>query len=116
MGSLRRCAGMLVAGLLMLTLAGPAAAETISGEALVLEKDVAQGTVTLDGQIVLEVREDTRIVAANGARITLLGLPVARQVDGGFEESGDATVRYQARMAGGKKVAEEIEVLGRPPR
>ena len=116
MSTLRRCAGMLVTGLLILTLAGPAAAETISGEALVLEKNVAQGTVTLDGGIVLEVREDTRIIAANGARITLLGLSVARQVSGGFEESPDATVRYQARIVGKKKVAEELEVLGSPPR
>ena len=116
MSSLRRCAGVLVTGLLILTLAGPAAAETISGEALVLEKNVAQGTVTLDGGIVLEVDEGTRIIAASGGLITLLALPVARQVSGGYEESGDATVRYQARIRGGKKVAEELEVLGRPPR
>jgi hypothetical protein len=107
---------VLVTGLLILTLAGPAASQALSGEALVLEKDVAEGTVTLDGGIVLEVRESTRIIAASGGRITLLGLPVARQVGGGYEESGDATVRYQARMKSGKKVAEEIEVLGRPPR
>ena len=116
MSSLRRCAGVLVTGLLILTLAGPAAGQTISGEALVLEKDLAKATVTLDGGIVLEVRESTRIVAADGALITLLTLPVARQVSGGYEESLNATVRYQARMANGKKVAEELEVLGRPPR
>jgi len=116
MRTLCRCAGMLVTGLLILTLAGAAAAETISGEALVLEKDVALGTVTLEGGIVLEVREDTRIIAANGARITLLSLPVARRVSGLAEESLEATVRYRARMSGGKKVAEELEVLGSPPR
>ena len=116
MSTLRRCAGMLVTGLLILTLAGPVAAETISGEALVLEKDVALGTVTLEGGIVLEVDESTQIVATNGRRITLVGLPVARRVSGLAEESLGATVRYQARMVGGKKVAEEIEVLGKAPR
>ena len=116
MSTLRRCAGMLVTGLLILTLAGPAAAETISGEALVLEKNVAQGTVTLDGGIVLEVREDTRIIAANGARITLLGLSVARQGSGGFEAGPDAAVRSRARGGGRKRGAGEREVLGSPPR
>ena len=110
MSTLRRCAGMLVTGLLILTLAGPAAAETISGEALVLEKNVAQGTVTLEGQIVLQVRDSTRIVAANGRRITLRELPVARRVSGLIEASAEATVRYQGRRVGGENLAEEIRV------
>ena len=108
MSSLRRCAGVLVTGLLILTLAGAASAETISGEALVLAKDVAHGTVTLDGQIVLQVRESTRIFSADGARIGLAQLPVARLVSGGFEARPEATVRYQARRDGGALIAEEI--------
>jgi len=116
MSSVRRCAGMLVTGLLMLTLAGAASAETISGEALVLAKDVVHGTVTLNGQIVLKVRESTRILAAGGGRIGLAQLPVARLVSGGFEESAEATVRYEARVVGGEMVAEEIQAGVEVPR
>jgi hypothetical protein len=101
---------MLVTGLLILTLAGAATAETISGKALVLEKDVTHGTVTLEGQIVLRVRESTRILAADGQPVTLVQLPVARRVSGGAEESADATVRYEARLVGEETVAEEIQV------
>jgi hypothetical protein len=110
---------MLVTGLLILTLAGVAGAETtesIRGEDLVLEKDVALGTVTLGGQIVLQVRESTRIVAANGRRITLAELPVARRVSGLAELSADATVRYQGRRVGGENLADEIRVGVEPPR
>ena len=116
MSSVRRCAVVLVTGLLILTLAGAAASATISGEALVLEKDVAHGTVTLEGQIVLQVKQSTRILDANGRSIALALLPVARRVSGGFEESAEATVRYEARLVGGERVAEEIQVVGGAPR
>jgi hypothetical protein len=110
---------MVVVGLAVLALTGMAGATTsgaLSGEALVLEKNVALGTVTLEGQIVLHVSESTRIIAANGRRITLAELPVARRVSGGIEESVEATVRYEARLVAGEKVADEIRVGGMPPR
>jgi hypothetical protein len=110
---------MLVIGLLVLALAGvagTATAEAIWGEGLVLEKDVAHGTVSLGGQIVLQVRESTRIVGANGRRITLADLPVARRVSGIAELSADATVRYQGRRVGGENLADEIRVGVEPPR
>lgn len=113
MSSARRSAGMLVIGLVVLALAGVAgatAADTIAGEGLVLEKNVARGTVTLDGQIVLQVRDSTQILAANGRRITLLELPVARRVSGLPELSPDATVRYSGRRVNGKNLADEIRV------
>ena len=113
MSSARRSAGILVIGLVVLALAGVAGAargDAIAGEGLVLEKNVAQGTVTLEGQIVLQVRDSTRILAANGRRITLLELPVARRVSGLIEASSNATVRYQGRRVGGENLAEEIRV------
>jgi len=119
MSSARRSAGMLVIGLVVLALAGVAGAATadaIAGEGLVLEKNVARGTVTLDGQVVLQVRDSTRILAANGRRITLLELPVARRVSGLPELSADATVRYSGRRVDGKNLADEIRVGVQPPR
>jgi hypothetical protein len=107
---------VLVTGLLILTLGGPATAETIEGQALVLAKDVVQGTVTLDGNIVLQVQESTRIVSADGGRIMLTQLPVARSVGGMFKESEEATVRYEARRVGNALVAEEIVAGVRAPR
>jgi hypothetical protein len=108
MSSLRRCAIVLAAGLLILTLAGPAAGETISGEALALRKDVAEGTVTLDGGTVLHVRESTRIYAPTGGLIALTQLPVARVVGGGYEYRTEAVLRFEAKQSSGKLIAEEI--------
>ena len=119
MSSARRSAGILVIGLVVLALAGAAGAATvdaIAGEGLVLEKNVAKGTVTLDGQIVLEVRDSTQILAANGRRITLLELPVARRVSGLPELSADATVRYRGRRVDGKNLADEIRLRAQLPR
>lgn len=119
MSSARRSAGMLVIGLVVLALAGAAGAataEAIGGEGLVVEKNLSLGTVTLGGQIVLEVRESTRIVARNGRRITLEELPVARRVSGLPELSADATIRYQGRRVNGKNLADEIRVGVQPPR
>ena len=118
MNSARRYAGMLVIGLVALALAGTAGAaatDAIWGEGLVVEKDVTAGTVTLGGQIVLQVRESTRIVAANGRRITLAELPVARRVSGLPELSADAMVRYQGRRVGEKNLADELRVGVGPP-
>jgi hypothetical protein len=116
MCSLGKSAGMLITALLILTLAGAAAAETVSGEALVMEKDVTHGTATLEGGIVLQVSESTRILAADGRLITLAQLPVARRVGGLAEASLDATVRYEARVVSGEYVAEELRVLSSGPR
>ncbi len=113
MDSARRYAGMLVIGLMALALAGAAGAaatDAIYGEGLVLEKNLARGNVTLEGQIVLQVSDSTRIVAANGRRITLAELPVARRVSGLIEASSGATVRYQGRRVGGENLADEIRV------
>jgi hypothetical protein len=107
---------VLVTGLLILTLAGAATAQTVEGQALVLEKDVAEGTVTLDGGIVLQVDESTRIVSEDGRRILLVQLPVARRHGGGFVESEEASVRYQARRVGAALLAEEIQVGVLAPR
>ena len=116
MSFLRKCAGALVTGLLVLGLAGAASAETVEGQALVLAKDVVHGTVTLDGQIVLQVQESTRIVSADGGRIMLTQLPVARRHGGLYQESVEATVRYQARRVGAALIAEEIQAGVLAPR
>ena len=118
MSSARRSVGMLIIGLVVLALAGAVGAatgEAISGEGLVVEKNLAQGTVTLSGQMVLEVRDSTRIVARDGRRITLLELPVARRVSGLPELSADATIRYQGRRVNGKNLADQIRVGVQPP-
>lgn len=116
MSSLRRCAGVLVTGLLILALAGPAVGETISGDALALEKDVAEGTVTLDGGTVLHVRESTRIFSADGGLITLVQLPVAHVFGGVYEYRTEAAVHFEARQSGGKLIAEEIRAGVEVPR
>ena len=110
---IRRAAAALVvaAGLVL----APIAALGESGEAVVLEKDMAARTLTLDGGIVLRITGDTRIENANGESLTLESVPSARLVqDGIYEVSGDETVRYSARREGTRMMAELVRVVGTP--
>jgi hypothetical protein len=119
MDSARKLAVVLLVGLTVLALsgvAGAASTNAISGTGLVVEKDVAQGTVTLDAGVVLQVSESTRIVSADGVRITLAELPVARLGGGGLESSPEATIRYEGRLVGSEKVADEIRAGVQVPR
>jgi hypothetical protein len=115
MGHLRKSATLGLVLLLACSLAGVALADPtgpVSGAGLVLEKDLAQQTVLLDGQIELQVTPETRILDARGNPITLETLPVAPRKDGFVEITGEATVSYQATVEGGKLVARSIKVRG----
>jgi hypothetical protein len=94
----------------------PAAGQSVRDTGLVVAKDLAARTVTLDSGRVLHVPEAAVIRGADGQRETLEGLAVAASVGGGFVARGDAMVRYGAEGLRGQWVAHEIDVLGAVPR
>jgi hypothetical protein len=116
MGHLRKFATLGLTLLLAGGLAGAALgdpARPTAGVSLVLEKDLAQQTVLLDGQILLHVTPVTEMLDAEGALITLADLPVAPNDDGLVEMSPEAMVRYEASASGGKLTATSIVVQGK---
>ena len=115
MGHLRKVATLGLILLLACGLAGVAfgdPAGPTKGVSLVLEKDLAQQTVLLDGQILLHVTPETEIRDAQGALITLAELPVAPNEEGLVEMIPEATVKYEASASGGKLIAKSIVVQG----
>ena len=103
--------------------ADPAAGtQPVTGEGLIVEKnveqDVTKGRITLDTGVVLEVTARTKITSAQGKRLTLLELPVAQAAGAGggiIAASGDAMVRYQGMVRGGRLSAYVIQVMGQIP-
>jgi hypothetical protein len=58
------------------------------------------------------VTSDTSILDQEGNPITLEKLALAPRDGALVKMTGEATVRYQARLEGGKLIAETIKVLG----
>jgi hypothetical protein len=115
MGRQRKSASFGLALLLACTLARVALGDpsgSVGGAGLVLEKDLTRQTVRLDGQIELQVTSNTSILDPEGNPITLAQLPVAPRDGTLVKGTGEATVRYQARLEGGRLIAETIKVLG----
>ena len=100
---------------LALLAGAPAAAEEMSGEAPVFGKDLKRQTVSLEGGIVLQVNEHTQIRDAEGRRIGLPELPVARQDGPFYEISPGTTVRWEGQRVQERTVARSIDVVGRLP-
>ena len=113
---MRRGMGRLGAafGLLAVLAAGPAAAEEMTGVATVEAKDLAFGTVTLDGTV-YRVSDTTRVVDENGRRIGLAELPVAEQVQGAWLVSPESTVEYEATQRPDGPALSSLRVLGTVP-
>lgn len=115
MGQLRKT---MLSGLILLLACGLAgvalgeASDSVRGAGLVLEKDLVQKTVLLDGQIELHVTPETRILDAEGKAITLAALPTAPRKGPFLEITGEATVRYEATRQRGKLIADSITVQG----
>jgi len=113
----RRLVGLLAAAAL-LSWGGAAAAEARRGEGLIVAKNVREQTLSLDGGVVLQVTERTRIEAADGRRLGFGDL-VAGAHRGPFVEAvPGATIRYEASSRGhtGPLRAEWIRVGGGPAR
>ena len=116
MGQLRKT---MFSGLILLLACGLAgvalgdSSDPVLGAGLVLEKDLVQTTVLLDGQIELQVTPETRILDAEGNVITLSALPTAPRKGPFLEITGEATVRFEATRRGGKLIASSIEVQGK---
>ena len=105
-----RIRGALFGALLAIAGAAWAEDETIRGTALVIEKDVAQGTIVLDGRS-FQVRESTELVGAAGERITLLEIGVARREHGGLVATKDSVVAYEAMERGSTLLLSSLHVL-----
>lgn len=101
-----------------LGLSAPAAGSpVVTGQGLIVEKNVEKGLLTLDTGVVLEVTATAKIISAEGKRITLADLAVASALDrGGMRVAGgDAMVHYKGRSSGGRVSAYSIRVVGRIP-
>lgn len=99
---------VLLLGLLASVAAG---AESTEGVAIVLEKDVANGTMLIEPPIItLHVTKDTKITGLDGETIEFSALPTATKLDaGGYEVSGDLTIEYEASHDGDKLVVHRIQ-------
>jgi hypothetical protein len=106
---------LLGLALLALLSGVPAGAEDLGGEAPVLGKDLKRGTVNLESGVVLHVDDHTQIRDAEGRRIGLPELRVARQDGPFYEVSPDTTVRWTGRRVQERTVARSIDVVGRVP-
>jgi cytoskeletal protein CcmA (bactofilin family) len=107
--------GTLFIGLAALALAAgaPAAGESIDGHGVMVEKDVASRTVTLESGAVLRIGDKTRITDREGATLGMSDLVVARPFAGGLEVNGDNQIRFSGEAKRkGIVEAERIEVQG----
>ncbi|MHC4492904.1 MAG: hypothetical protein ACYTDU_14900 [Planctomycetota bacterium] len=110
-----RIARTLLAGLAAALLGLPGAAAADSEQiGVVLEKDVASGTLKLEGGAVLQVTSATVITGLSGQRITLEEVPAAVDIGEGYEVDGDETIRFEAVKRGSKRVASSIQLLDAP--
>ena len=93
------------------------AAQGVTGEGLIVEKDIQKGLLTLKSGVVLQVTPLTKIASAKGKRIALTDLKVAPSMAGGalVGLSGDAMVQYRGRAHAGHVTAYSIQVMGTVP-
>ena len=104
---------LALAAAMLLGLPGSAAADDDSGDVgVVLEKNEEQGTLKLDGGVVIQVTSATVITGLDGQRITLAQVPAAENIGEGYAVDGDETIRYEAVQRGRQRVATSIELLG----
>lgn len=105
--------GLVVGALLLLgLLAGAAAgAESLEGVAIVLEKDVAHGTILIEpSRTTIHVTSETEITGLEGEPIEFMALPTATKVEGGgYELGGDLTIAYEATQSGDQVTAHRIQ-------
>jgi hypothetical protein len=102
----------------LLGMVAPVAAGTrvVTGEGLIVEKNIEKGLVTLHTGVVLEVTALTKIASAQGKRMTVAELAVASSdLRGILPLRGDAMVRYQGRAQAGRVSVYSIRVMGTVP-
>jgi hypothetical protein len=114
MGSRGIALGALLALAAALSPAGGARAEELNGIATVEAKDLARGTVTLDGTE-FQVGETTRLTDAAGRRIGLAELPVAERMGSAWLMSPESTVEYEATERPGGLALSSLRCLGTIP-
>lgn len=83
-------------------LLGAGGVEIEEGVALVIARDTAAGTVTLEGGRVYHVDVSTRISDANGRRIPLAQVPVAARRGGLHAFERRSTAHFEARRVAGR--------------
>jgi hypothetical protein len=99
---------------LLLGLAAPSVA-VAGGTGLVVEKDLATKRLVLRKGLVLQVGDHTRLLGADGKRITLADIEVAPQPHGLVQLYGPAMVSWEGREHGGVVEARLVRVEGEFP-
>ena len=100
---------------LILGLAAPSLALAAGGSGLVVEKNLATNRLTLHTGIVLEVGDHTRLLSANGKRITLADFELAPSKFGLVQLYAPAMVSYAGRERSGVVEATMVRVKGTVP-
>jgi hypothetical protein len=94
--------------------AARAGADELSGHGLVVAKDVAHGTLTLDGGRLLRISERSVLEGVEGGRITLAEIGVAEDAGGGYGAVPNASVRFEGQPQGREIRVEHLRVLRGP--
>ena len=82
----------------------------LTGLGLIVDKDVAERTITIAGGVVFHVSAATRLMNAQGAPIGFSQVQVAPSQDGLIAHEPAASARYEASRQGGRLVLRELEV------
>jgi len=90
---------------------GQGSADGVRGTAVVLAKDVAHRTLTLDGERVFQVTPQTRLAGPDGERITLDQVPSAVAEFGGYRVMGHELVEFEAVTRGQTLELTELRVV-----
>ena len=102
--STRRLLGLAL-GLLLL---GATSADAGGTTAIVLEKNSAAKTLTLDDGRTLKVTSSTRIETEQGDRVPFDEVPAAHRERGRYAITGSERIEYEATEAGGSWIADRI--------
>lgn len=102
-----------LAGALALGLAAGATAETIEGQTIVLEKDMAAQTLKVEPpSMTLHLSEKTVYLNVEGEKISLGDVPTAiKHPEGYYEVGDDVSIRYEGEMVKGKPTAYTVQLV-----
>lgn len=112
---MRRIGRLATAAAIAFVLGGPAAswADEVRGRSLVMAKDLAEGTILVNGGRVLHVSATTAFADAAGGRMTFAELPVARQdAPQMYVVSADATIEWEGTRRGDRIVVHRVQMAG----
>ena len=103
-----RSARHLLALALGLSLLGATSAGAEGTVAIVLEKNPAQKTLTLDNGRILKVTSSTRIETEQGDRVPFAEVPAAEHERGRYAVTGSERIEYEATEVGDDWIADRI--------